>query len=259
MQVPVIICMSACYSRLCPAATLRYVCTTVCTGAMATKAEPELQCPVCHDDYTDPKILPCAHLVCSQCVLSWLTVRGEDAGCPLCREKILTPSFQTCDLDVAAKVKALPSDLSAKALVRSRKVLNEDRVCSLCEDDVTATSHCSQCDLKLCDRCVRSHKKVPFTAGHVIEQLDQLSIEKLAAASPTMCRSHPDKPVELFCSQHQLAICVLCVTTTHDSCHEKKTIADMAKEKKAEFSNHLQQVKLLETAVANEVLIAVTM
>ena len=44
----------------------------------------EKECSVCNEPFTEPKLLPCGHLLCQHCVLSWLH-KQKDASCPLCR------------------------------------------------------------------------------------------------------------------------------------------------------------------------------
>ena len=36
--------------------------------AALSKLESQLICPVCLDQYTDPRVLPCAHCYCKDCI-----------------------------------------------------------------------------------------------------------------------------------------------------------------------------------------------
>jgi late competence protein required for DNA uptake (superfamily II DNA/RNA helicase) len=36
--------------------------------------EREITCAICHDHYTDPKLLPCCHYYCKQCIHSLTTL-----------------------------------------------------------------------------------------------------------------------------------------------------------------------------------------
>lgn len=58
----------------------------------------ELSCPICFEDFNEPKCLPgCAHNVCRSCLenivrTQKLTEKGGSIECPVCREKALIPS-----------------------------------------------------------------------------------------------------------------------------------------------------------------------
>jgi len=46
----------------------------------------DLFCPICHDSFTAPTKLSCAHIFCEECVSTWLD-RGE-RSCPMCRARV---------------------------------------------------------------------------------------------------------------------------------------------------------------------------
>ncbi|KAK7087683.1 hypothetical protein V1264_021700 [Littorina saxatilis] len=210
------------------------------------------ECPVCHDGYQEPKILPCTHLVCKKCVVSWLHKAGVKGGCPLCRAPIL-PSTSQGQRDLDTLVNDLPTDLATMALVDSHKTLSGQHVCMICEDNTAATSFCLQCDIKICTYCVKTHKKVPGTRKHVIEDLNKLSPQRLAEINRATCNVHDDRPAEVYCSTHRELICMLCATTNHRSCAEVKTITDVATEKRRELEQQAQRLRAMETALAAQI------
>ena len=55
--------------------------------------EQEVTCGICHDRYQEPKLLPCCHYYCKQCILT-LSSRyrpNQPFPCPDCREPTLLP------------------------------------------------------------------------------------------------------------------------------------------------------------------------
>ena len=46
-----------------------------------------LECPVCHDQFTDPRVLPCQHTFCMHCLqnLLWHQPGNDTFSCPVCR------------------------------------------------------------------------------------------------------------------------------------------------------------------------------
>ncbi|XP_070205454.1 transcription intermediary factor 1-beta-like [Littorina saxatilis] len=221
-------------------------------AASATTSSELPECPVCHDGYKEPKILPCTHLACKKCVVSWLQKAGVKGGCPLCRAPIL-PSTSRGQLDLDTLVNDLPTDLATMALVDSHKVLSGQHVCMVCDNNIAATSFCLQCDVKICKACIRTHKNIPLTRKHVIEDLNKLSPQRLAEINRATCNVHDDRPAEVYCSTHQELICMLCATTNHRSCAEVKAIPDVATEKRRELEQQAQRLRCRATALAMEI------
>ena len=48
--------------------------------------EKEITCAICHDHYTEPKVLPCLHYYCKQCIhrLTLRTGLDKPFSCPEC-------------------------------------------------------------------------------------------------------------------------------------------------------------------------------
>ncbi|XP_076434819.1 E3 ubiquitin/ISG15 ligase TRIM25-like [Babylonia areolata] len=220
---------------------------------MAAKLiDDDLECPVCHDDFQDPKILPCTHLVCRKCIISWLSKEGSQGGCPLCRVMIL-PSLPTDRSKFHSLVDGLPTDLVVQASIESRKLLNSPHVCSPCDDKIAASAYCLQCNMKLCRDCAKYHKKIPSLQSHVVEGLDTLTAERLAGTCRMMCQNHPDRLVELYCSSHQELICMLCFPTNHRDCPEVKAVGDVAHQKRAELKKRAAKLLKEEAKMASQI------
>jgi hypothetical protein len=54
--------------------------------------DKDTECSICHELFTQPKLLPCADVLCRQCLLNWLTNGKPD--CPLCRCSILDVNYK---------------------------------------------------------------------------------------------------------------------------------------------------------------------
>ncbi|KAK7089153.1 hypothetical protein V1264_025020 [Littorina saxatilis] len=218
---------------------------------MAGVTSGDIECPVCHDDFTNPKLLPCNHLACRDCVLSWLQKEGGQGGCPLCRAPILS-STQQGQGQLATMVDSLPTDFATAALVESHKVLNGPHVCDVCENNVTATSYCFDCSIKLCKACTSHHQKFPVLKDHTLEQLNKLTAKRLAASRQGTCNNHSNRPAEVYCSTHQKLMCMLCATTHHCRCLEVKAITDVAREKRTELTQQSQRLKEIAAGLTKQ-------
>ncbi|XP_051271314.1 nuclear factor 7, ovary-like [Dicentrarchus labrax] len=53
---------------------------------MASRSEKDLSCPVCHDIFRDPIVLPCSHSFCKDCLKKWWREK-EARECPICKRR----------------------------------------------------------------------------------------------------------------------------------------------------------------------------
>ncbi|KAL8619115.1 hypothetical protein ACOMHN_019387 [Nucella lapillus] len=147
-------------------------------ASAASDTSDKLSCSVCCAHYKVPKLLPCGHLLCRHCLLSWMQSR-EDAGCPLCRSLIVeADGGRMGSLEGVAE--GLPTDLSMVRLVEAERLLNKQHQCCACEQ-VVATCLCLDCRDMMCKSCAKIHIKFSNSKTHVIEELCDLTPEKLAA------------------------------------------------------------------------------
>ena len=227
---------------------------------MASQETAGTECPVCREEYKTPKLLPCAHTLCRDCLLSWLRDRGCQATCPLCRELILPTATATDlgnnDLDLA--VDALPTDHAAAAVAEGHRVLKGRDVCGACGDSngnvQVASSFCFHCSMKLCQQCTTAHPKFPAFKRHVTEHLSVLTPERLAVAGQVTCRSHADRSADLYCHAHREVICTLCVPR-HAECGDVAILSDYAREERRCLESQAHRLLDCGAAMAERVCI----
>ncbi|XP_070205513.1 E3 ubiquitin-protein ligase TRIM33-like [Littorina saxatilis] len=202
---------------------------------MATAAPPvpepdDMDCSVCHEQYVQPKLLPCGHLLCHHCLLSWL--QSQDlALCPLCRCAIVDPEErgQKTWQDVAD---GFPTDLAMADLVGAHRLLKQSHSCCICEE-AAATCLCLTCGDLFCESCRKIHLKQKVARNHTVEDLTSLTADKVAGSQHAACAVHADKTTELFCPTHGESICHLCATSRHRSCPEVKDMDEKVKDARA--------------------------
>ena len=221
---------------------------------MATASVPvepnEEECSVCHEEFTEPKLLPCGHLMCRHCLLSWLKSQAE-AKCPLCRCAIVEPEERgSKSLEDIAD--GFPTDLAMAALVEADRLLNKGHNCCLCED-VAATCLCLNCGDMFCQSCRKLHNKQTATKHHQIEDLSSLTPDKIAANRPAICAVHADKTCELFCPTHDVSICQLCATSRHRSCPEVKDLEEKVEEARAVLAELAAMLSAGETELGTAI------
>ncbi|XP_070200617.1 transcription intermediary factor 1-beta-like isoform X3 [Littorina saxatilis] len=197
----------------------------------------ERECSVCHEEFREPKVLPCGHLLCRHCLLSWLQSQPQ-AHCPLCRCAIVEGGAgqggagQGGASSVEDMVEGFPTDLAMAALVEAQRLLSKDHSCCVCED-VAATSLCLHCGDTLCMACKKAHGKLSALKHHRVEDLTSLTAEQLTASRPSTCAAHPEETCKLFCPSHGLSVCVLCASSKHRGCPQLKDLQEKTEEARA--------------------------
>ncbi|KAL8604905.1 hypothetical protein ACOMHN_028533 [Nucella lapillus] len=217
---------------------------------MASASASHLECSVCHEGFIEPKLLPCTHLVCRKCVVSWLEKGGDQNGCPLCRAPIV-PDPAQAQGDFASQVDALPTDFATAAVIKSEKMLNSSHMCSCCEE-AEASLFCLQCAIKLCSACAKVHAKIPSTQDHVTEKLSELSAEHLALHHHVPCTNHCTKQAEAYCMIHEEVICLLCASSTHQKC-EVEGMGEAGRRKREELREIIKKLEEREAVITEKI------
>ncbi|KAL8624004.1 hypothetical protein ACOMHN_040630 [Nucella lapillus] len=187
----------------------------------------EYECSVCNEPFREPKLLPCGHLLCGQCLLTWMRTQYE-ARCPLCRDLIVGPQDRQGQ-SLEDLVSGLPTDLSMELILQADRILSRQHNCCVCED-VAATAMCINCRDMFCEACRKAHGKMSVSKHHVVEDLTTLTAEKVAASFSSPCATHPEETPRLFCPTHGASICLLCATSKHRSCPEVKDLEEKMEE-----------------------------
>ena len=121
--------------------------------------EEQLKCPVCLDTYTNPKILPCHHSFCQECLEGLpqeMKVRGDTyyLPCPTCRQRAEVPRKGVGAFPVAFHLNSL------KEIMQSLKDKATHPQQVTCKDhDKPLDGFCETCGTVVCFHCaVRTHK-----------------------------------------------------------------------------------------------------
>ncbi|XP_076455151.1 E3 ubiquitin-protein ligase TRIM56-like isoform X1 [Babylonia areolata] len=208
-------------------------------SAVAADSTDTLTCSVCHNFFHDPKLLPCGHLLCRDCLLSWME-SNKNASCPLCRHRIVDADSEG-NLNEIADM--LPTDLSMVRLVEAEQLLHKQHQCCSCEE-VVATSLCLNCRDMICKSCAKMHIKFSSSKNHVVEELSNLTPEKLSANhGPPTCAYHANEVCTLYCPTHEELICHTCAVTRHRQCQEVKELEEKVSEAHAVLAELVKKLK----------------
>ena len=205
----------------------------------------KMPCPqcACHNGIDDPKVLPCLHTFCKNCLT--LAVEGGRLKCPKCRlnvplseagiDGLPTNIFSHNILDVL-----VPSQGNIESSSLIRAVIRD---CSNCSEGSMVTAHCKDCSEYLCDNCVRAHQRVRITKDHrIISFIEEAAMmqSKTTSATGTLtaspvtsvspltamadktasddlirCGKHENEFLRLYCETCYTPVCSECTFHEH--------------------------------------------
>ncbi|KAF3694527.1 Tripartite motif-containing protein 45 [Channa argus] len=189
---------------------------------------PRAVCNVCKRLYRDPKILPCLHTFCSDCIerlepfsVSSRGAHGSGSGGeavePQRSAATVTVLCPDCDSEVDIPPTG-PAGLSTDHLALD-DVFLETLVtdgplgCDLCGEG-GAESRCEVCCVHLCEFCCKAHRRQKRTASHSVQALEELK-SRGRLCRPVLCSLHPGQELRLFCQPCDLPVCLECAATLH--------------------------------------------
>ena len=167
-----------------------------------------LECPVCLNTFTDPKILSCSHTYCKACLDNLLECHGNDQmlRCPVCRAETKVPNQE---------VSKLPANLALKSLIEDMN--SQYQFCSNCnsEDRPQAVVYCQDCGKYLCIPCHNAHSLWQDFISHEVLAMSEIVSGKVSVRRWRKCRKHPKEDEECFCSDCRRFACFRCVVMEH--------------------------------------------
>ncbi|XP_002735174.1 E3 ubiquitin-protein ligase TRIM71-like [Saccoglossus kowalevskii] len=195
--------------------------------------EDLLTCPVCFERYKQPKLLPCQHSFCEQCLVEWTDKHGR-LECPNCRQ---------CH-NTVSNIQQLPPSMVINAvisIVEEQERKQSHGTCHGCQENPT-THRCIDCALDLCTTCTKVHNKMPVSQHHRSVSVVEFQQAKSITLPTLHCTAHGEKPFELYCESCQVAICMLCLRSEHKG-HEVVDLHGAADQFSKVTTNHLKLLK----------------
>ena len=219
----------------------------------------DVTCEKCDEYYKDPRMLPCLHTFCLQCLEKELESQST-LHCPTCKEKVKLPRNG---------VSELPQDLNmaneAEIACISKKVKDANEYCEYCgrsDDSGRAVAFCIDCDEFLCKICKDRHPKRGKTADHIVvtagERLSKTNEDNTASKFPQQkmpCPLHKGYNLEVYCKKCEKLICKNCMDFKHkkhrDECDLVEEVAKQEMESlRSSLGNCNGAVASLDKAIA---------
>ena len=206
------------------------------------KIGSKLKCPVCHDNFKEPKLLSCFHVFCKSC-LEKLVVSDPDKPstitCPTCRYLTTLPNNGVAGIQADFHIEHL---FEIKQSLERAKKGNQ---CPICNSEAEAAKFCQQCKKSMCKKCAAIHGQWGDFRDHKIISLEELDSDKklLSVAITTMCQRHPKVEAAIYCQTCSELICNNCTVSIRHKGHSYKLIDEIYPEYKEEIISSLQPLK----------------
>ncbi|XP_048248584.1 uncharacterized protein LOC124151240 [Haliotis rufescens] len=192
-----------------------------------------LTCVICQELYTDPCTMRCDHTFCRKCVTKYIqtrpdAVQSKTIPCAFCRQDTNVPDLNRPVEEWAGQIK--PSIIIQGLIDTQADVVKTGSVscCSVCEklgETTQGASWCSECQVSLCERCVKMHRASP--ASHDHEICDLSGEVKVKRRRKVMCREHKDEVIKLVCKDCHKVVCSTCCVIHHRQCESVITTESM--------------------------------
>nr|XP_056722022.1 protein PML-like [Euleptes europaea] len=190
-----------------------------------------LLCENCRKEVECPKLLPCLHNVCPDCLQETKPMNC----CPVCQ----APHSQTDATSVQDN--SLFANLRAKLSIFRRIQSGQELFCDNCKKE--GTHWCSDCREFLCSPCFESHQRYSKRESHEARALKELRADssqeflgKFKKTAVMFCSNadHGMQNLSIYCKDCKRAMCCVCalLDSQHNGhhCHIREEIQRWQKE-----------------------------
>lgn len=202
------------------------------------------QCCLCLEQYKEPKLLPCLHRFCKNCLENLIQVNPEVLPCPICRDECTVPE---------GRIDGFKTDFHMTNIIEFielRKSLEggNTRECIGCSKKENIFAYCFKCNSFLCAMCFEYHKSnnmLKDHRSHILSLRDvesgNITLEKLESLKEApRCKTHPENVSQLCCSTcDNLPVCITCSYGQRHKDHKIYDVIDLANKEKDTLSENL--------------------
>ena len=198
-------------------------------------------CPVCCGKDGVPKLLPCTHTMCADCIKSMLKAKREEnvlhgrptgnkIVCPLCRSDIEIPDGNVDNIPTNLLVKQL-QDMVENIMVKKSTTKTAARIpscCQVCDVNKTVDQYCKQCTISMCLPCAKKHAKTGIYRDH-----------QVVTRALLFCGTHGSQFTHM-CERCNGFLCGSCISDGLCRRHPVILIDDIRKERRNDIDELIQ-------------------
>ncbi|KAH3745893.1 E3 ubiquitin-protein ligase TRIM71 [Pelomyxa schiedti] len=226
----------------------------------------QVTCPRCSLFLRDPRLLPCLHSMCFECITrcsqgtstpnstssTASSPSSSTMTCPVCHSQAPIPSGGfPVDLWKTSLLALVPlAAVGGASQPPGTTAAAPPRECGDCRSH-DAPWWCASCSVFLCDDDKAHHSRAWRTASHNVVTVDQLRAQTTVtptAPKPSLCSKHPHEELRLYCNTDKSLICRDCTLIDHKN-HDFVFSSDLSSKFKenvatlcSKLSLHLERI-----------------
>ncbi|KAJ8032935.1 E3 ubiquitin-protein ligase TRIM56 [Holothuria leucospilota] len=176
-----------------------------------------LNCCICMSPFKTPKMLPCIHSFCTECLVKYAkTQKGNDIACPTCRKVCTLPESGVKGLQTNFHLVNLAEKVTLlEKLTSSKKRTN---LCDSCKNKEVA-AFCFDCNFAICSKCKDQHTLFPVLRSHTVVPTEEIADPKFQTgwrnATSPYCDLHSSEKLNFYCKTCSKLICRDCTIVMH--------------------------------------------
>ncbi|XP_019613514.1 PREDICTED: tripartite motif-containing protein 3-like [Branchiostoma belcheri] len=123
-------------------------------SSLGTHFKEELSCSICLELFTRPKVLPCGHIFCQDCLQDHAR-RQLPLLCPICRRQVRPPPQGFAGLPDSHIIASMCERLQQQATL-SGETIEQPQSANRCSSHPfeELKVYCIQCQVRVCDQCL---------------------------------------------------------------------------------------------------------
>src|SRR6218665_2016485 len=222
-------------------------------GSTLTQLTDMTECCICLKTFTDPRMLPCIHTFCFQCLKELVDKSdkkpGDEIQCPMCRKEFTLSSDG---------VQGIQKNFFMAGMIAARNALNQSKLgdipCDVCKTNnggtesniAKATLRCLECQENLCEECCKMHKAFKVSRNHKVLKIDDEVGEEEAVKNLNVvnCDIHRGKILDYYCAECKKVVCVSCFVENHKT-HDCKDVNTVEEEFRQMIKSSADQISML--------------
>lgn len=214
----------------------------------------EKKCRKCNELFSDPRLLPCLHSFCKDCILKTIDSANKLINCPTCSE--------SSPLSVNG-VEAIPPNLhlEKEAKISKYEKLIKSKTPPPCDECVRdpvleTVSFCCTCTSFLCKECHSQHclsRKLVLNHKTLLLQgitNVQALLREHMTFSPAKCSLHVKEEIKLYCPECKVPVCLQCALTRHSG-HALEDLTTFVAQRKVDISKDVKEMQEMVSKLHN--------
>ncbi|XP_071845546.1 uncharacterized protein [Apostichopus japonicus] len=210
------------------------------------------KCSVCLDQFNEPKLLPCLHRYCNDCLRKVFQASHDGTiECPLCKQRCCIPEDGLDGFKTDFHMKSVLEFIELRKSFEKK----DFKQCVSCSKDVVCSAYCFKCRDFLCDECYKVHISNKMFTDH---QPSTLKLENMAAQNLTMeeiaamtedprCHFHIKEQAKLCCGTCQNEpVCLVCTHGQHKG-HDLIDVTHLAQKERTLLNRNLAELSKHKT------------